>query len=86
MVLSLKPSSIVNAGLALFSSRGDKSVDRPALFVGDSLDAVTARVRKLLELDGIDVARCYPIQKTTSYIHDRCYETARKCSRWRADM
>ena len=39
MVLTLKPSSIVNAGLALFSSRGDKSVDRPALFVGDSLDA-----------------------------------------------
>ena len=39
MVLTVKPSSIVNAGLALFSSRGDKSVDRPALFVGDSLDA-----------------------------------------------
>lgn len=27
---------------------------------------------------GIDVARYYPIQKTPSYIHDRCYETAFK--------
>ena len=27
---------------------------------------------------GIDVARYYPIQKTNSYIHDRCYETAFK--------
>ena len=32
------------------------------------------------ELDhfGIDVARYYPIQKTPTYIHDRCYETAFK--------
>ncbi len=27
---------------------------------------------------GIDVARYYPIQKTPTYIHDRCYETAFK--------
>jgi len=27
---------------------------------------------------GIDVARYYPFQKTESYIHDRCYETAFK--------
>jgi len=27
---------------------------------------------------GIDVSRYYPIQKTPSYIHDRCYETAFK--------
>ena len=31
-----------------------------------------------LDIHGIDVARYYPIQKTPSYIHDRCYETAFK--------
>ena len=27
---------------------------------------------------GVDIARFYPVQKTPSYIHDRCYETAFK--------
>ena len=31
-----------------------------------------------LDIHGIDVARYYPIQKTPTYIHDRCYETAFK--------
>ena len=31
-----------------------------------------------VDVHGIDVARYYPIQKTPSYIHDRCYETASK--------
>jgi len=31
-----------------------------------------------VDVHGIDVARYYPIQKTPSYIHDRCYETAFK--------
>ena len=31
-----------------------------------------------VDIHGIDVARYYPIQKTSSYIHDRCYETAFK--------
>jgi glycine cleavage system aminomethyltransferase T/glycine/D-amino acid oxidase-like deaminating enzyme len=31
-----------------------------------------------VDIHGIDVARYYPIQKTPSYIHDRCYETAFK--------
>ncbi len=31
-----------------------------------------------VDVHGIDVARHYPIQKTPSYIHDRCYETAFK--------
>lgn len=31
-----------------------------------------------LDVHGIDVARHYPIQKTPSFIHDRCYETAFK--------
>jgi len=34
--------------------------------------------RTELDHHGIDVARYYPIQKTPSYIHDRCYETAFK--------
>lgn len=31
-----------------------------------------------LDISGIDVARFYPVQKTPSYIHDRCYEAAFK--------
>jgi glycine cleavage system aminomethyltransferase T/glycine/D-amino acid oxidase-like deaminating enzyme len=31
-----------------------------------------------VDIHGIDVARYYPIQKTPSYIYDRCYETAFK--------
>ena len=31
-----------------------------------------------MDIHSIDVARYYPIQKTPSYIHDRCYETAFK--------
>jgi glycine cleavage system aminomethyltransferase T len=31
-----------------------------------------------VDVHGIDVARFYPIQKTPSYIYDRCYETAFK--------
>jgi glycine cleavage system aminomethyltransferase T/glycine/D-amino acid oxidase-like deaminating enzyme len=31
-----------------------------------------------VDVHGIDVARYYPSQKTPSYIHDRCYETAFK--------
>ena len=31
-----------------------------------------------MDVHGIDVARYYPIQKTPSYIYDRCYETAFK--------
>ena len=31
-----------------------------------------------VDIHGIDVARHYPIQKTPTYIHDRCYETAFK--------
>lgn len=31
-----------------------------------------------LDVHGIDIARYYPIQKTPSFIHDRCYETAFK--------
>ncbi len=31
-----------------------------------------------MDVHSIDVARYYPIQKTLSYIHDRCYETAFK--------
>ena len=31
-----------------------------------------------VDIHSIDVARYYPIQKTPSYIHDRCYETAFK--------
>ncbi len=31
-----------------------------------------------VDIHGIDVARYYPIQKTPSYIFDRCYETAFK--------
>jgi len=31
-----------------------------------------------VDVHGIDVARYYPIQKTPSYIYDRCYETAFK--------
>ncbi len=31
-----------------------------------------------VDIHGIDVARYYPIQKTPSYIHDRCYESAFK--------
>ncbi|KAA3632795.1 MAG: FAD-dependent oxidoreductase [Proteobacteria bacterium] len=34
--------------------------------------------RTELDTHGIDVARYYPIQKTPSYIYDRCYETAFK--------
>lgn len=30
------------------------------------------------DINGIDVARFYPIQKTPTYIHDRCYESAFK--------
>ena len=30
------------------------------------------------DINSIDVARYYPIQKTPNYIHDRCYETAFK--------
>ncbi len=36
-------------------------------------DSVTA-----MDVHSIDVARYYPIQKTPSYIHDRCHETAFK--------
>jgi glycine cleavage system aminomethyltransferase T/glycine/D-amino acid oxidase-like deaminating enzyme len=31
-----------------------------------------------VDIHGIDIARYYPIQKTPSYIYDRCYETAFK--------
>ena len=31
-----------------------------------------------LDISGIDVARFYPVQKTPTYIHDRCYEAAFK--------
>ena len=31
-----------------------------------------------MDINGIDTARHYPIQKTESYIHDRCYESAFK--------
>lgn len=31
-----------------------------------------------VDIHGIDVARHYPLQKTPTYIHDRCYETAFK--------
>ena len=31
-----------------------------------------------VDIHGIDIARYYPIQKTSSYIYDRCYETAFK--------
>ncbi len=31
-----------------------------------------------VDINGIDVARFYPIQKTPTYIHDRCYESAFK--------
>ena len=31
-----------------------------------------------MDINSIDVARYYPIQKTPSYIYDRCYETAFK--------
>lgn len=31
-----------------------------------------------LDTHGVDVARYYPIQKTPTYIHDRCYEAAFK--------
>ena len=31
-----------------------------------------------VDIHGIDVARYYPVQKTPSYIYDRCYETAFK--------
>ena len=34
--------------------------------------------RAELDIHGIDVARFYPVQKTPSYIHQRCYETAFK--------
>jgi len=30
------------------------------------------------DINGIDVARFYPVQKTATYIHDRCYESAFK--------
>lgn len=31
-----------------------------------------------LDIHGVDVTRFYPVQKTPTYIHDRCYETAGK--------
>ncbi|MBS1269873.1 MAG: Dimethylglycine oxidase [Gammaproteobacteria bacterium] len=31
-----------------------------------------------LDIHGIDIARYYPIQKTPTYIHERCFETAFK--------
>ena len=34
--------------------------------------------RAELDVHGIDVARHYPVQRTPSYIHERCYETAFK--------
>ncbi len=34
--------------------------------------------RTELDTHGIDIARYYPIQKTPTYIHDRCFETAFK--------
>lgn len=34
--------------------------------------------RTELDTHGIDIARYYPVQKTPSYIHDRCFETAFK--------
>lgn len=41
------------------------------------VDMMTDGVTEV-DIHGIDVARYYPIQKTLSYIYDRCYETAFK--------
>jgi len=41
------------------------------------VDMMTDGVTEV-DVHGIDVARYYPIQKTPSYIRDRCYETAFK--------
>ena len=40
-------------------------------------DMMTSGVTEV-DVHGIDIARYYPIQKTPSYIYDRCYETAFK--------
>ncbi len=41
------------------------------------VDMMTGGITEV-DIHGIDIARYYPIQKTPSYIYDRCYETAFK--------
>jgi glycine cleavage system aminomethyltransferase T/glycine/D-amino acid oxidase-like deaminating enzyme len=41
------------------------------------VDMMTDGVTEV-DIHGIDIARYYPVQKTPSYIYDRCYETAFK--------